>query len=62
MFKSKSFFFSFVLLVATGPLWPQASSKVSASKTAEFPTKWPVGPQKSSVLDWARLGRIRFAR
>jgi hypothetical protein len=62
MFKSKLFFFSVVLLLATCPLWPQASIGVSASKTAEFPTKWPVGPQKSSVPDWARTGRIRFAR
>lgn len=62
MWKERLLFLFTALLLATGPLWPQAGIEVSASKTARYPRQWPTGPLKSSVPEWAQPGRIRFAR
>ncbi len=46
------------------PLWPQVGMEVVPRAGADslYPAKWPAGPSKDSVPEWARPGRIRFAR
>ena len=61
MLNNKLLFFAVVLL-ATDPLWPQVATEAPASIAVGYPAQWPAGPQKSSVPDWAKPGRIRFTR
>ncbi len=62
MLKYKLLHLFAVLMLAAGPLWPQAGIEVSASKAARFPAVWPAGPLKSSLPGWAQPGRMRFVR
>jgi hypothetical protein len=42
------------------PLWSQVGMESAANSV--YPAKWPAGPSPSSVPEWAKPGRIRFAR
>lgn len=39
-----------------------AQSTVESARRSTYPAHWPPGPPASSAPDWARPGRIRFAR
>ena len=42
------------------PLWSQVGMESAANFV--YPAQWPAGPSPSSVPEWAKPGRIRFAR
>lgn len=48
-------------VAAIAPLWSQVGME-KTSQAGGYPAVWPAGPSRDSVPDWARPGRIRFAR
>ena len=49
-------------LAAAAPLWPQVGMEVAPRAGSLYPSRWPAGPGPDSLPEWARPGRIRFAR
>jgi hypothetical protein len=56
--------YSLQTLVLVGAAWAQVASEPVVSVTPEsmYPAEWPAGPSPGSVPEWARPGRISFAR
>lgn len=54
-----------ILIWLTVPVSSRAqvgAEPVTESSTVVYPSEWPAGPASSSVPEWARPGRIHFAR
>src|SRR5215467_5222710 len=55
--------FQILLLIAialSASLWSQVGFEPTSKSM--YPAHWPKGPSSDSVPDWAKPGRIRFAR